>query len=67
MADPHRAHHPDRHHHSRPRRRLAIVVVLTAILFVAGYTAIIYWFTESEPVELQEQTQAATHPDLLPP
>jgi hypothetical protein len=66
MAEPHHAYHPDHHHRSRRRRRLAIVAVLTAILFVAGYTAIIYWFTESEPVELQQQAHAATHLYLLP-
>ena len=55
----HQTHGHSAHHRSRRRRRIAIVAIITAIAFVVSYTAIIYWFTEDVPQEIESESRTA--------
>jgi Co/Zn/Cd efflux system component len=62
----HQSHDHAAHHRSRRRRRIAMIAIITAIMFVVSYTAIIYWFTEDVPQEIEKETQTAALHHLPP-
>lgn len=43
-----------------------MIAIITAIVFVVSYTAIIYWFTEDVPQEIENETQSAELHHLPP-
>ncbi|MGH7863596.1 MAG: hypothetical protein ACREQB_01295 [Candidatus Binataceae bacterium] len=64
MADQHHRQHIEHHHRSRRRRRIALIAIITAIVFVVSYTAIIYWFTEDVPQEIENESETAVLSEL---
>jgi hypothetical protein len=54
-----RGPHGSRHaHRSRRRRRAALIAIATALIFIIGYSAMVFWSAETEPLVLETEAGA---------